>query len=238
MKTSNLFRLLSKLASLDDNESSLLQLSFTVSPTICRPTTSAYMSIRHLEDLKKIRPVMSFIIENYDDIFYGLSSSKASVASPSLDRISNMMSTSMIVDPAPVKRDDLSASSNDSADGLSSFDLLRSSLMVVIPSAVGGGDVSVDMEGKHPEAFSDHEWNVSTIFSNIVVAHVYVRFWMLLSSTMSVCSSTMMTLSCEESLPLKSLLRTHPSCPSVNPWELQVSAGFITFFISNCLFFS
>lgn len=121
------------------------------------------MSIRHAEDLKKIRPVMSFIIENYDDIFYGLSSSKASVLSPSLDRISNMMSTSMVVDPVATKREDLSSSSNDSADGLSSFDMLRSSLMVVIPSSVGGGDVSVDLDGKHPEAFSDAEWNVSSM---------------------------------------------------------------------------
>eukprot|EP00600_Ochromonadales_sp_CCMP1393_P007004 CAMPEP_0174958510 /NCGR_PEP_ID=MMETSP0004_2-20121128/2664_1 /TAXON_ID=420556 /ORGANISM="Ochromonas sp., Strain CCMP1393" /LENGTH=952 /DNA_ID=CAMNT_0016206731 /DNA_START=63 /DNA_END=2920 /DNA_ORIENTATION=+ len=67
--TSSLFRMLSQLAAVDESDSSLVQLAYSVSPTICRPTNSAYMSIRHMEDLRKIRPVVSFILENYEEVF-------------------------------------------------------------------------------------------------------------------------------------------------------------------------
>lgn len=65
----SLFQLLARLAALDESDTNLIQLAYCVSPTICRPTTSAYMSIRHMEDLRKVRPVISFIIENCDEVF-------------------------------------------------------------------------------------------------------------------------------------------------------------------------
>jgi hypothetical protein len=127
MIASGLFRLLSKLAALDDNESSLLQLSYCISPTICRPITSAYMSIRHMEDLKKIRPVVSFIIENYDDLFvfdlkpvksYAaavIRSRNPSITGTSIHNLSTAFSTStsMMVDASPGLSKQFSGSLSD-----------------------------------------------------------------------------------------------------------------------------
>eukprot|EP01038_Epipyxis_sp_PR26KG_P008715 gene8715-11776_t len=70
----SLFRMLSKLSRQDDNDATITHLTYTISPPICRPITSAYMSIRHAEDLKKIRPVVKFLLEFYDDIFSNLPS--------------------------------------------------------------------------------------------------------------------------------------------------------------------
>ena len=49
-------------------DSNPTQLAFNLAPFICRPYNSAYMSIRHMEDLLKIRPVIAFIIENFNEI--------------------------------------------------------------------------------------------------------------------------------------------------------------------------
>lgn len=49
-------------------DSNPTQLAFNLAPIICRPYNSAYMSIRHMEDLLKIRPVIAFIIENFNEI--------------------------------------------------------------------------------------------------------------------------------------------------------------------------
>ena len=50
------------------SDSNPTQLAFNLSPFICRPFNSAYMSIRHMEDLLKTRPVIAFMIENFNDI--------------------------------------------------------------------------------------------------------------------------------------------------------------------------
>ena len=49
-------------------DSNPTQLAFNLAPFICRPYNSAYMSIRHMEDLLKIRPVIAFLIEHFNEI--------------------------------------------------------------------------------------------------------------------------------------------------------------------------
>ena len=64
-----LFRLLSKIADNGDNTAEVLQLSLTLSPSMFRPLTSAYMSIKHMRDLIRIRPIIKVFIENYEEIY-------------------------------------------------------------------------------------------------------------------------------------------------------------------------
>ena len=52
------------------------QLSQILSPYLCRRANSAFMSIRHGEDLRRIKPVFSFMIDQFDDIFRELRSSQ------------------------------------------------------------------------------------------------------------------------------------------------------------------
>eukprot|EP01035_Chromulina_nebulosa_P032884 gene32884-43980_t len=66
---SSFFRLIYNLARYEDSEPSLLQLSYCISPTICRPSSGAYMSIKHMEDLRRIRPIIAFIVENFEEVF-------------------------------------------------------------------------------------------------------------------------------------------------------------------------
>lgn len=127
--TSALFRLLSRLAGIDESDSNLIQLAYCIAPSICRPINSAYMSIRHMEDLRKIRPVISFIMENYDEIFTdGLSpltptksdntaNRLGSFSYDKTDDISNMMSSSMVIDSGVLR----AASIGGDTDGSSSF---------------------------------------------------------------------------------------------------------------------
>jgi len=66
-----LFALLHTLASPRlgcHSDSNPTQLAFNLAPFICRPYNSAYMSIRHMEDLLKIRPVIAFLIEHFNEI--------------------------------------------------------------------------------------------------------------------------------------------------------------------------
>lgn len=51
------------------NDANISQLVFIFAPLICRPTNSAYMSVRHMEDLRKLRPTLQVIVENYLEIF-------------------------------------------------------------------------------------------------------------------------------------------------------------------------
>ena len=64
-----LFRLLSKIADNGDNTAEVLQLSLTLSPSMFRPLTSAYMSIKHMRDLIRLRPIVKVFIENYEEIY-------------------------------------------------------------------------------------------------------------------------------------------------------------------------
>jgi hypothetical protein len=64
-----LFALLQRIVTIGGNDSNAMQLAYYMAPFLCRRENSAYMSLRHMEDLRKIRPVLSFLIENYSEIF-------------------------------------------------------------------------------------------------------------------------------------------------------------------------
>ena len=59
---------------LDENQSGYSFISTIMSPYICRlpEHETSYMSLRHVRDLKVIRPILDFLIENQADIFAGL----------------------------------------------------------------------------------------------------------------------------------------------------------------------
>ena len=59
------------------SHSSYAQLAANMTPYICRPSQGAFMSIRHMDDLRRIRPSIQFILENYLDIFDNLSSNES-----------------------------------------------------------------------------------------------------------------------------------------------------------------
>ncbi len=133
------------------------------------------MSIRHMEDLKRIRPVIAFIVENYDDIFvFGLKPVKLSVTPSSPSSRSHLTGgTSMLIDPPQSSAylqqsllaspkspsGSLSSRSGDDSSGSSSsgdrsFQLMRPNLLVMIPpSQTPGGtatdplSLDVDVEG-------------------------------------------------------------------------------------------
>ena len=56
------------------------QLSQVISSYICRREGSAFMSIRHVEDLRKLKPIITFIVDHFDELAKEISplSSKAS----------------------------------------------------------------------------------------------------------------------------------------------------------------
>jgi hypothetical protein len=174
----SLFRLLARVASFEDSESSLMQLTSSVTPTICRPLSSSYMSIRHMEDLKKLRPVIAFFIENYLDIFTVVrnASTKLSTSEspsielsvPSLDRSNSVSETaSMIVDCSTKEGSEESKSrSNDPA-------FARPNLLVMIPSTNPNAmdtshDSDTDSEKSVGSSYSDNEWRVSHSFIEIL----------------------------------------------------------------------
>lgn len=109
--------MLGQLASLEENETGLIQLAHCVSPVICRPLTSAFMSILHMEDLKVIRPVILFLMENYSDLFILKRPAQTPRSSvQSLDgmndaeregALSDMMATAMVIDPLNSQRNSM-----------------------------------------------------------------------------------------------------------------------------------
>jgi len=56
------------------NDNNAQQISNTFSPYLCRPNATSFMSIRHVESLQKIKPVIQFIIEYQPDVFRDLKS--------------------------------------------------------------------------------------------------------------------------------------------------------------------
>ena len=60
---------LNRLGTIGGNDANISQLVFIFAPLLCRPLNSAYMSVRHMEDLRKLRPVLQLLVENYADIF-------------------------------------------------------------------------------------------------------------------------------------------------------------------------
>jgi hypothetical protein len=65
----SLCTLLVRVSSLGGNESVLQQLTSNISPYVCRPMNTQFMSIRHQSDLKRSRIVFAFMIENASSIF-------------------------------------------------------------------------------------------------------------------------------------------------------------------------
>eukprot|EP01033_Poteriospumella_lacustris_P003214 gene3214-2365_t len=146
------FRLLSKLASVEETDASLMQLAYSISPTICRPLTCAYMSLRHKEDLNKIRPVILYLVENYADIFtftrsFHMGSSAFSIDKDSREAmLSDMMATAMVIDPSSKSASGLevrfissdTSGSEDDAGASHSMPFIKPSLMLSIPGGGGG----------------------------------------------------------------------------------------------------
>ncbi len=159
------FRLLSKLAGVEETDASLMQLAYSISPTICRPLNCAYMSLRHKEDLNKIRPVILFLIENYTDIFTFTRSFHMGHSAFSIDKdsreamLSDMMASSMVIDPSSKSSSGLevrfissdTSGSEDDASHSHSLPFVKPSLMLTIPgnnqnssgSSLGSGNSSL-----------------------------------------------------------------------------------------------
>lgn len=156
------FRLMSKLAAMEETDVSLMQLVYSISPTICRPLTSCFMSLRHKEDLNKIRPVVLFLIENFTDIFtftksFHVSSSAFGnmvIAQDARDAmLSDMMTSAMVIDSGNSAKSNSSglevrfissdaSGSEDDSSSSSSMPFIKPSLMLSIPTTAGNGTTS------------------------------------------------------------------------------------------------
>ncbi len=60
------------------SDTNSIYLSQAVSPYLCKKSTSAFMSIRHNDDLRKIKPVIAFMLDHFDDIFKGINPAQIS----------------------------------------------------------------------------------------------------------------------------------------------------------------
>jgi hypothetical protein len=60
---------LNRIACINQREVDLRSLAYTIAPALCCPRHYAYMSLRHQEDLNKIRPAVSFMIKHAHRIF-------------------------------------------------------------------------------------------------------------------------------------------------------------------------
>eukprot|EP00598_Pedospumella_elongata_P005631 CAMPEP_0184974846 /NCGR_PEP_ID=MMETSP1098-20130426/6214_1 /TAXON_ID=89044 /ORGANISM="Spumella elongata, Strain CCAP 955/1" /LENGTH=819 /DNA_ID=CAMNT_0027497495 /DNA_START=135 /DNA_END=2594 /DNA_ORIENTATION=+ len=194
---SALFRLLSRLASVDESDSNLIQLAYSIAPTICRPINSAYMSIRHMEDLRKIRPVISFIMENYEEIFsegfepvspvkFSTDASghkvPSSFAYDKTEDISSLMSSSMMIDTG-VRADDASITSMEESmeehsaekkdpNSLSprSLELIRPNLKLTIPLTLPPSPAYSDMSSSALSQLNSGLSGLSTVTSSLDTA--------------------------------------------------------------------
>ena len=68
--------LLYKLATTYDNDANIAQLIMAIAPVIYKPLDTSYMSIRHSELLKHIRPVLQFMTEHHVEILRTVGPSK------------------------------------------------------------------------------------------------------------------------------------------------------------------
>ncbi len=141
--------MLEKLATIDENDTNLIQLGYCMSPTICRPVNNAYMSIRHAEDLKSIRPVITFMIENYSDIFVRKIVVSTTGSDTILDdagafddssvsamsaNISSAMQLESAVLASPSRNNSNPLQTPDSSPSTEAKNSFRLNLMVLIPS--------------------------------------------------------------------------------------------------------
>lgn len=196
--------MLSKLAGLEETDVGMMQLIYSVSPTICRPLTCSYMSLRHKEDLNKIRPVVLFLTEHFQELFtfaksfrvdgFGSGNSfQASIGHDKTDLISEMMTSAMVIDTTPTNHPEKGLSSMETysdEEGNGAFGLfLRPNLMLSIPPAIS---TSASLEGTSMDdsdalnqsagnlsgssvQHSDHEWKVF----HALVFHNTARFFQL-----------------------------------------------------------
>ena len=67
-KIRSLFILLFKISRQGGNDLNSAQLGQTLSSYLCRRSGSAYMSIRHVDDLRKIKPVIIFMVDHFDAV--------------------------------------------------------------------------------------------------------------------------------------------------------------------------
>lgn len=138
------------------------------------------MSLRHMEDLKKIRPVVLFLIENYGDIFSVIRSYvKSTTFEPKVNpspvvetveterKLSDMMASAMVID-VPSKADESKAQ-----DDANNFSFVKPNLLVMIPT-LQTSEIStpcdVEVEGDKMivapfQPYSDTEWKVSLFLS-------------------------------------------------------------------------
>lgn len=68
--------MLYQLATTPDNDANIAQLIMSIAPAIYKPVDTCYMSIRHMELLKIIRPVLQFITEHHSEIMRFVGPSK------------------------------------------------------------------------------------------------------------------------------------------------------------------
>jgi hypothetical protein len=145
------FRLLSRLAAVEETDASLNQLAYSISPTICRPLNCAFMSLRHKEDLNKIRPAILFLIENYGDIFtftksFHMGHNASAMNKDSRDAmLSDMMTSAMVIDPSNKSTSGMdvrfisSDTSEDDIGGAANvMPFVKPSLMLSIPGSNQG----------------------------------------------------------------------------------------------------
>lgn len=168
--------------SLEDNDASLTQLAYTVAPAICRPTTSAYMSIRHMEDLKRIRPIIMFLMGNSEEVLKDVQAGASfrqlnglpSVPEDKDKMLAEMMTSAMVIDIG--SKSVLSAFSDEGGEAAASTApfIRPPGLLVSIPtlqtaSASQEQPTSMELDSadevKRPvvtnNAYSDSEWRVS-----------------------------------------------------------------------------
>ncbi len=132
------------------------------------------MSLRHMEDLKKIRPVILFLIENYADVFFPYKPTN-SYPSPYVTMTGPQFSVAMDQQPiaanvsAPMVLDVSMDESKQPEQG-SGFPFIKPNLLVMIPSLHApnseGNVVSEDSDsdksqGGQLRSYSDTEWKVN-----------------------------------------------------------------------------
>lgn len=64
-----LLPLINRISSSNANDNNIAQRLMIFAPVICKPLDTSYMSIRHTEILRQIKPILQIAIENYTEIF-------------------------------------------------------------------------------------------------------------------------------------------------------------------------
>ncbi len=185
-----MFKLLAKLSELEESDSGVVQLAYSIAPTICRPLNHAFMSIRHMEDLKKIRPVVLFLIENFSEVIGNTQPPvhipPAAAVNADLRSLPDVVSKSINVD---LKVDD-----TKSVDQGQGFPFIKPNLLVMIPSLhvpvaeSSGSEADTENEKSHlvpVHSYSDGEWKVLVFpncFMHLIIERIlrFCKHWLIL----------------------------------------------------------